>query len=126
MSAERGNAFAVGPRDESPSRPRVARAGRDVVGIKEISELLVEDPITGKMRDQEELLEEPGRVRAMPFGRARIRHRLHQLVLGAQGSGATLGFRAHRAEGIAPESAGIVGGGAWGSCVFVTAAKTGG
>src|SRR5262245_58117567 len=126
MSAERGNAFAVGPRDESPLRPRVARPGRDVVGIEEISELPVEDPITGKTRDQEELLEKPGRVRAMPFGRARIRHRLHYLVLGAQGSGATLGLRAHPAEGIAPERAGIVGGGAWGSCAFVMAAKTGG
>jgi len=105
---------------------RVARPGRDVVGIEEISEPPVEDPITGKMRDQEELLEKPGRVRAMPFGRARIRHRLHYLVLGAQGSGATLGLRAHPAEGIAPERAGIVGGGAWGSCAFVMAAKTGG
>src|SRR5439155_24853187 len=59
MGAEGGNAFAVGPRDESALRPRVARPGRDVVGIEEIRELLVEDPITGKMGDQEELLEEP-------------------------------------------------------------------
>src|SRR5207249_1921096 len=91
---------------------RGARGGRHVVGIEEIRELLVEDPITGKMGDQEELLEEPSRVRAMPFGRAGVRHRLHQLVFGAQGSGATLGLRAHGAEGIAPDGAKIVGRGA--------------
>src|SRR5947207_12282086 len=61
MGAEGGNAFAVGPRDESALRPRVARPGRDVVGIEAIRELLIEDPIAGKMGDQEELLEEPSR-----------------------------------------------------------------
>src|SRR5213078_2246195 len=96
MGAEGGNAFAVGPREEPPPRPRVARPGGDVVGIEEIWELL----------------EEPSRVRAMPFSRAGVRHRLHQLVLGAQGSGATLGLRAHGAEGIAPDGARIVGRGA--------------
>src|SRR5439155_6459365 len=126
MGAEGGNAFAVRPREEPPPRPRVARPGGDVIGIEEIRELLVEDPITGKMGDQDELLEEPRRVRAMPFGRAGVRHRLHQLVLGAQGSGAMLGLRAHGAEGIAPKGARIVGGGAYGRCVFATTAKTAG
>src|SRR5262249_7602894 len=112
VGAEGSNAFAVGPRDESAPRPRVPRSGRDVVGIEEIGELLVKDPIAGKMRDQQELLEEPGGVRAMPFGRARVRHRLHQLVFGAQGSGTTLGLRANCAEGIMPAGARIVGFGA--------------
>src|SRR5947209_2685009 len=66
VDAEGGNAFAVRPRDEAAPRPRLPRSGRDVVGIEEIRELPVEDSIAGKMRDQEELLEEPGGVRAMP------------------------------------------------------------
>src|SRR5258708_34461358 len=74
MGAEGGNAFAVRPRDESAPRPRLPRSGRDIVGIEEVRELLVENSIAGKMRDQEEVFEEPGGMRAMPFGRARIRH----------------------------------------------------
>jgi hypothetical protein len=44
----------------------------------------------------------------MPFGRAGIGHRLHHLVLGAQDRGATFGFRAHGAEGIAPDGTWII------------------
>ena len=44
-------------------------------------------------------------MRAMPFGRARVRHRLHDLILRRQRRGAALGLRAHRAEGIEPIAA---------------------
>src|SRR6266446_3346484 len=64
MGAEGGNAFAVRPRDETAPRPRLPRSGRDIVGIEEIRELLVENSIAGKMRDQEEVFEEPGGMRA--------------------------------------------------------------
>src|SRR4029453_12932649 len=129
MGAERRNAFAVRPRDEPAPRPRVTRSGRDVVRVEEIGELRVENAIAGEMRDQEELLEEPGCVRPVPLGRARIRHRLHHLVLGAQGIGPALGLRAHGAKGFAPVGARIVRRGGWERCgiTFVTAAtKDGG
>jgi len=76
------------------------------------------------MRQQEKLLEEPGRMRPVPLGRARIGHRLHHLILGAQRRGAALRFRAHRAERIAPGDPRIARRGSWDCCgiTFVTAA----
>ena len=78
-------------------------AGRHIVRVEEITEALVEEAITGKARDQQELLEEPGRMRPVPFGRTGIGHRLHHLVFRAQGRGAAFGFRAHGTEGLTPE-----------------------
>jgi hypothetical protein len=46
------------------------------------------------MLAEQKLLEEPGGVCAVPFRRTGIRHRLHDLVLGAQGRGAALGLAA--------------------------------
>ena len=45
------------------------------------------------MRVQQELLEKPGGMRAVPFGRAGIRHRLDDLVLGRQRRGESFGMR---------------------------------
>jgi hypothetical protein len=86
----------------------VTRAGGDVIRIEQIGEPLVEDAVSGKMREQEKLLEEPRRMRAMPLGRAGIGHRLHHLVFCAQMCGAAFAFRAHGAEAIAPHRARIV------------------
>jgi hypothetical protein len=44
----------------------------------------------------------------MPFGRARVRHRLDDLVLNGQQRRAPLGLAAHRLEGIQPNMARIV------------------
>jgi hypothetical protein len=47
---------------------------------------------------------------AVPFRRARIRHRLDQLIFRGQGGGAPLGFASHIKEGfheILGEAAGI-------------------
>src|SRR5262245_20006898 len=129
MGAERRNAFAVRPRDQPAPGARMARSSRDVVRVEEIGELGVANAIAGKMRDQEELLEEPRSVRAMPLGRAGIRHRLHHLVLGAQRGSAALRLRAHGAKGFAPDGARIVRRGGWErwSITLVTAAtKDGG
>ncbi len=85
-------------------RPRVPRARCHVVGIEEISEALVEYAIAGNERPQQEVLEEPGDVGAMPFDRARIRHRLHDLIFRTERRRAALGLRTHGAEGVAPVS----------------------
>ena len=124
VGAKRRHAFAVRPREEAAPWPRVARASRHIVRIEEIGELRIEDAVAGKMRHEEELLEEPGRVRPVPLGRARIRHRLHHLVLGAQRSGAALGLRPHGAEDVEPEETRIVRRGVGERCgiTFVTAA----
>ena len=47
------------------------------------------------MRHQQELLEKPGGVRAMPFRRTGVRHRLHDLILRAE--------RGRTALGLAPD-----------------------
>src|SRR3546814_6010956 len=39
---------------------------------------LVEDPVAAQMRQQHHRFEKPGGMREMPFGRARIGHRLHR------------------------------------------------
>src|SRR5215510_7149980 len=105
-----------------------SQSGRHIVRVEEIGEALVEDAIAGEMPQQKKLFEEPGRMRAVPLGRACIGHRLHQLILGAQGRGAALRFRAHGAERIAPNDPRIGRRGAWDCCgiAFVTAATKGG
>src|SRR5215831_20558162 len=67
MSAKRGDALAVRPRDEPALGPRVAWPSRHIVRVEEIGEALIEDAIAGEMRQQEKLLEEPGRMRAVPL-----------------------------------------------------------
>ena len=62
----------------------VARAGADVIGIEQIGVVGVEGLVARAMLAEQELLEEPGGMGAVPFRRARVRHRLDQLVLGAQ------------------------------------------
>src|SRR5262244_373650 len=124
MGAKRGDALAVRLRDEPALGPRMARPSRHIVRVEEIGEALIEDAIAGEMRQQEKLLEEPGRMRAVPLGRAGIGHRLHHLILGAQGRGAALRFRAHRAKRITPSGPRIGRRGSWDCCgiTFVMAA----
>src|SRR5512143_498571 len=62
----------------------MARADALVIGVEAIFEALVEHAIAGQEALQQEGLEEPGGVREVPFGRARIVHRLDDLVLIAQ------------------------------------------
>ena len=47
---------------------------------------------------EQELFEEPGGMGAVPFRRARIRHRLDQLILCRQRIGAALGLVSDRQE----------------------------
>ncbi len=86
----------AGTRQHAPRRPRVPRPDGLVVGIEQIAEARIEYAIVARVRLQEEGLEEPGRVRAMPLGRARVGHRLEGLVLARQRRGERLGGAAHR------------------------------
>ena len=89
-------------------RARLAWAGSDIVGVEEISEAFVEHAIACETRRQQELLQEPGRMRAMPFRRTGIGHRLHDLILRAQQRGAAFGLGPNGTESIAPDAAWIV------------------
>jgi hypothetical protein len=99
-----GSNFAGGRPGEKPAhRTRMARPGGDIIGVEQEREAVIERHVGGREILEQELLEEPCRVRAMPFGRTCIRHRLHDLILIRQGRGAPLGFRAHAKICVAPE-----------------------
>src|SRR5262249_40605215 len=89
-------------RDQAPLRARLTRPGRHVVGIVKIGEALVERPIIAGMRREQELLKKPADMSAMPFGRARLPHRLHDLVLGGEPCRAPLRFSPYAAERVKP------------------------
>src|SRR3546814_3182242 len=65
-------------------RARMTLAGLFVIGIEEVGIGRIERSVAGQVRLQQEGLEEPGRMRAMPLRRTRVRHRLNRLVLGRQ------------------------------------------
>jgi hypothetical protein len=92
-------------RQQAALGPRVTRAGRDVVGVEQERKIVVEDLIILEMRHQHKLLEEPGRVGAMPFGRTGVRHGLDHLVFGRKQRRAAVRFGAHRAKRGAPTGA---------------------
>ncbi len=64
----------------------------DVVGIEQKRVVGMERLIALAVLAEQELLEEPGGMGAMPLGRAGVRHRLDQLILGTQRGGAPLGL----------------------------------
>ncbi len=90
------------PRDQAALRARLARPGGDIIRIVEKGEALIERAIGLGVRPQQELFEEPCHMRAVPFGRARVGHRLNDLVLGRKQSRAAFRLGAHRAKGIEP------------------------
>ena len=95
----------VRPRDQSTFGPRMARAGGDVIRVEQKREALIVNPVGGHVRLNQKRLEEPGRVRAMPLGRACVRHRLDRLILRRKRHGAALGLAAHAAERLDPAGA---------------------
>ena len=66
-------------------------AERLVVRVEDVGEGVVVGAVGLGVRPQDEGLEEPGDMGPMPFRGADVRHRLHRLVLGAQGGGQALG-----------------------------------
>ena len=103
MRAIVGDALRIRARDQTALRPRVTRAGGDIIGIEQKREVIIEGHVIRHMRLQQELLEEPCGVRAVPLGRTGIRHRLHDLVFRRQTCGTALRFRPDRAKGIQPK-----------------------
>src|SRR5262249_62432016 len=60
------------------------------------------------MRREQELLEEPGGVCPVPLRRTRVRHRLHDLVLGAERRRTAFGLGTHGAKRADPERPRII------------------
>ncbi len=71
-----------GARQQAPVRSRMTRAQGLVIGIEQEAVAGIEKPVAVKIRLEQEGLEEPGGVRQMPLGRAGVRHRLDDLILG--------------------------------------------
>jgi hypothetical protein len=97
MVAVVGDFGDAGPSDVAAVRPRVSRAHRLVVGVEQVAVCRVAERVGGRERCQHKRLEEPGGVRTVPLGRARVRHRLDGLVLRAQTRRKPLGRRPDRA-----------------------------
>ncbi len=108
MRPEGGDLRTVRPGQEAAQRARMPGTGGHIVGIEQVAEAGVEDRVARQMRQQQELLEEPGGMRPMPLGGAGIGHRLHDLVLGAERRRASFGLGAHRAKRRAPSAARIM------------------
>ena len=100
----------VRARDQAPLRPRVTRTGGDIVRVEKKRKSFVEDPVRGVVRHQQELLEEPGDMRAVPLGRACIRHRLNDLVLGRQMRRTLFRFRPHTTKSLKPDCTSFIQG----------------
>ena len=80
------------PRDETTVGTGMARPDGVVVAVEQEPVLRpVPHPSARAVGAEHELGEEPGGVGAVPFRRARVGHRLHQLVLDRQRRGETLG-----------------------------------
>ena len=109
VGAVGGDFFVGRAGDEAALWARVARAGGDVIRVEQEGEARVENLVAGDLLGEQELLEEPGGMRAMPLDRAGVGHRLDDLVLGRERRRAALGLRAHGAERVAPASAQLVG-----------------
>ena len=77
----------------SPRCARVARAGSDVKRVEQERKAFVENLVAGIVWHLQKSLEKTGDVRAMPFGRAGVGYRLHDLVLGQQMRGALFGLQ---------------------------------
>ena len=86
------------------------RSGADIIGIEQKGIVRMKRLVALAVFAEQELLEEPGGMGAVPFRRAGVRHRLDQLILRRQGGGAALGLVSDGKEGfhqILGEAAGI-------------------
>ena len=96
--------------DHAAGEARLPGADCLVIGVEQEAECLVEGAVARQMRGEHELLEEPGGVRAVPFGRAGIGHRLDALVFRREACGEAFGVVAHGAEGCEPGPRGQAAG----------------
>ena len=84
MRAVGEDAIAGRPREEPAHSPRLAGPMRFIIGVEAIVEGRIEQVILLEIQGENESLEEPGRMRQMPFRRAGVVHRLDGHVLGAK------------------------------------------
>src|SRR5690606_17350198 len=110
---------------QAAPRPRVHRADAVVVAVEQVVPLRIHRRIA-VARAEHEALEEPGRVRQVPLGRAGVGHALHHRVLGRQRRGQRDAARAHRAvargqRGYAGRGTRVGGGGKRGHAPSITA-----
>ena len=84
------------PRDQSPRRPRLTLAQRFVIRVEQV----LERQVVGReaSRQQDEGLEEPGRMSKVPLGGTGVGHGLGEHVLRGQGLGQAAGGRPHVLE----------------------------
>ena len=92
VTAVGGDFLGTWPRQVAAPMAGVPRAGADIVGIKQEGVVGVKRLVVRAVLAEQELLEEPGGMGAMPFRRARVRHRLDQLILWRQRRGAPFGL----------------------------------
>src|SRR5215210_5660266 len=109
MGAIGGDLAGIGPGNKAALRPIVTRAGRHVIRVEEVGEARIERLVAGTVGTEQELLEEPGGVGAVPLGRARVRHGLDDLVLRRERRRAALGLVPDRAKGGEPRCATLFG-----------------
>ena len=83
------------PRQQSALRSRMPWAERFVIRIEEVGVVRVEWRVASRVAGEHDGLEEPGRVRDVPLGRARVRHGLQGLILRRQRRGERDAVRAH-------------------------------
>ena len=110
MPAVGGDFLGAGAGQMAALVAGVPRSGADIVGIEQEGVVGVKRLVALAVLAEQELLEEPGGMGAVPFRRAGVRHRLDQLILRRQGRGAALGLVADRQIGfhqILGEAAGI-------------------
>ncbi len=93
----------AGTGDHSPRSARLSIAQGLVIGVEQVLERRIER--FAPPRQEQEGLEEPGRVSQMPLGRARVRHRLGAHVLGRQRCGQRPGHGANVGEAFTQMSA---------------------
>ena len=96
--------------DQAAPWPRVLPPDAVVIAVVEFTEGRVMRTKAGFGRFEHEGLEEPGDVREVPFGGARIGHRLHTSVFGRERCGERFAGRTDRAEAFA-QRGGIEAGG---------------
>src|ERR1700681_743151 len=90
--------IGAGPSQVAALMTGMAGAGADIIGIEQERIVGMKGLVSRAVFAEQELLEEPGGMGAVPFRRACVRHRLNQLILRRQRSRAALGLVSHRKE----------------------------
>ncbi len=92
MTAIGGDLFRARAGQKAARVAGMPGAGADVIGIEQEGVVAMIRLVACAVFAEQELLEEPGGMGSVPFRRARIRHRLHDLVFRGKRGGAALGL----------------------------------